>query len=164
MIKFLVAVLFLTCPFTQFLMALNSPANTSPLHIQTENYEGVIFPAEFASDSALWAYVNNLEDYWTPNAEDIAQLEANLPAFLEANAEQFNRDIVAELPDYIRQYLGYTVEGQRLIYVNAVCGHGGNYDWRNELIGVEDGGDCYFQVVYNFETGEFSELIVNGQA
>ena len=46
----------------------------------------------------------------------------------------------------------------------------GNYfcsdeaNWRQELVMVIDGGECYFQVEYDVEGGLFTKLLVNGEA
>jgi hypothetical protein len=37
-------------------------------------------------------------------------------------------------------------------------------DWRQNVISVEDGGECYFQVEYDLESGTFIWLMVNGEA
>ena len=37
-------------------------------------------------------------------------------------------------------------------------------DWRAVLVGVHDGGDCYFTVEYGAKRGTFSRFTVNGEA
>jgi hypothetical protein len=64
---------------------------------------------------------------------------------------------------YKRQYVGLLKNKQRLIWGKFFCSALGT-NWRREPIDVDDGGDCYFQVLFNVDTGQFSELMVNGEA
>lgn len=154
------AILFLACP----LLTEMGSSSDSPIYLDTDDYEGVILPAAQFEDFHLWAGIEEPDGFWMPSADDIAELEVNLTEFIEENEDEFRRDIVEDLPDYIRQYLGYVAEGQRWIYVNALCNHGDGLDWETDIVFVADGGDCFFQVIYNADTGEFSDLSINGEA
>jgi hypothetical protein len=50
-----------------------------------------------------------------------------------------------------------------LILGNFFCDSAG-VDWRENLVSIEDGGDCYFQVEYDVDRGFFILLLVNGEA
>jgi hypothetical protein len=105
------------------------------------------------------------EGAWTPTTADIAALEANLPDFLSASTDPHRRTdppIVDRLPDYMRQYLGIVVDGQEMIYANFFCTIN-EMDWHTEVVFVMDGGDCFFQVTYDPQSGDFSNLSVNGE-
>lgn len=68
--------------------------------------------------------------------------------------------------DYFRQYGGIKLSGKRFIYVNAVR-HGAfgrtKFPWKSEAIRICDGGDTSWGALYDPETGDFSQLAVNGQ-
>ena len=125
----------------------------------------VIFTAEEAE-----AYRNEINaqaaEFWTPADADVAALETDLPAFLQTAEHPWLRPsppIWERVPDYQRQDLGILEEGERVIYANFFC-NAHDIDWENELVFILDGGDCYFQVKYNVESGEFYDLSVNGEA
>jgi hypothetical protein len=64
---------------------------------------------------------------------------------------------------YYRQYVGVVVAGRKLIYVNGICEKPPSY-WRRALVDVCDGGACYWGVLYDPSTGEFSQFEMNGVA
>jgi hypothetical protein len=37
-------------------------------------------------------------------------------------------------------------------------------DWKSSYIMVADGGSCFWNALYNVDTGELEYLIVNGEA
>ena len=54
-----------------------------------------------------------------------------------------------ELQNYKRQYIPVKDEkGNKYIWVNCFCDDFG-IDWRNEIVLVMDGGDCYFNFYIN---------------
>ena len=102
---------------------------------------------------------------WTPTQEMIALLEWRLPEFLAQNQNKFNTTkppIVERLAQYKTQYWGENENGKRVIVVNAMCSP--LPDWQTRRIFVADGGDCYFTVKYDADTGTFFDLLVNGEA
>jgi hypothetical protein len=89
-----------------------------------------------------------------------------LPAFLETAEHPWLRldpPIVQRAPDYMRQYFGLIVNGEEIIYANFFC-NAHETDWHNEFVDIMDGGDCYFQLKYDPQSGEFFDLSVNGEA
>ncbi|HMQ49773.1 MAG TPA: hypothetical protein PKA00_20045 [Saprospiraceae bacterium] len=53
-------------------------------------------------------------------------------------------------------------DGQKEIWINFFCDDWGNDNWKSGLMIVEDGGNCYFNLKVNLETGTYSELYING--
>lgn len=129
------------------------------------NANSVIFPAEQSAE--YWREMNTQTDeFWTPTAADVAALEADLIPFLQTAEDRHFRPsppIWERVPEYKRQYMGLVEEGERVIYANFFCDADAT-NWQEELVFVMDGGDCFFNVKYNTETGEFYDLIVNGEA
>ncbi len=124
-------------------------ANTMPQPVTGAGFEGVIL-----GDGA-----------WTPDAEMIAALAPRLPAYLAQNQAKFNPaqpPIIERLAQYKFQYWGETPNGKRVIVVNAFCA---NFDdWKTRRVMVLDGGDCFFNLKYDVDSGTFSDLQVNGEA
>ena len=128
--------------------------------IPAASYCGVIFHAEqpFFPPSAGWAY-------WTPTDTDIRRAEMRLGAYLLVNASPLAKKLIR----YNRQYVGVFRDGRRVIYINCFREDSKarwwmDRDWWTKPVVVDDGGDRYFQVWYDVESCEFSDLHINGEA
>ena len=127
-----------------------------------------LFTEERAEQIGIGSWVasdTEFGGYWTPTQEDIQTLEGKLDSFLREHAESFRRQPPAweQLDDYQRQYVGVIINDKRAIYGNFFCTETG-VDWRKEWVLVMDGGDCFFQLQFDVESGTFTELMVNGEA
>ena len=103
---------------------------------------------------------------WLPTVEDVLALEQQLITYLPQQHRAFDSlqaPIEERLPTYKRQYWGVVENGRRLISANFFC-ESSRYDWMEREVIVIDGGDCYFRLWYDVETGAFSNLMVNGSA
>src|SRR6478735_3509131 len=107
MLKLLLLSLFLTCPLSTLFFAnlYQAPSSNNPILVSEQDYTGVIFPASTIPDLSPLINAQAITAYRTLSTEDIAELEAQLPEFLAANVDEFNRDILNDLPNYVRQYL-----------------------------------------------------------
>ncbi len=102
---------------------------------------------------------------FTPDAASIQVLESLLPDYLARQQDKFNKlklPIVERLATYRLQYWGEVQDGKQMIFVNAFCTDIPN--WRTQQVLVLDGGDCFFNVLYDPATKTFSHLSVNGEA
>lgn len=64
---------------------------------------------------------------------------------------------------YNRQYLPYiSKNGSKHVRVICLCKEGHNNKWKDGIILVDDGGDCYFELIINLKTNTFSDLMING--
>ncbi|MEA2594866.1 MAG: hypothetical protein QOF01_1335 [Thermomicrobiales bacterium] len=140
------------------------PIDTAPAawtQVSGNGYVGVIVDAETAPGLARWLTGQEVTAGWEPTPDDVAALEAALPAFL-ATAPQASAELRQRLPEYKRQYAGIIdSDGRPVILVNAFCDAAGS-DWHSEPVLVLDGGDCFFHVTYDPEGGTFSGLTING--
>jgi hypothetical protein len=129
--------------------------------------EAVIFTAANAEEQSaeLW-FGFDAEEYWTPGEEEIIALEEGLEAFLRAEAGDRYPHLYEELSSYKRQYFGIVNEDGREIFGVFFCASYYEYfdNWDESLAAVNDGGDCFFELRYNVETGTFSDLSVHGEA
>jgi hypothetical protein len=55
-------------------------------------------------------------------------------------------------------------KGEKEVWVNCFCSTWGNDRWKTEVMGVKDGGNCYFNFKINLKAGKFYEMSVNGVA
>lgn len=107
-----------------------------------------------------------------PTAEEAAAAEAVLVEALpverdrqtEYRREQLD-EVLADLAGYERQYAAAEVDGSTLLYVNALCTTdvaGG--DLSTTVIGVDDGGSCFWNAIVDLDQAELVHISVNGQA
>lgn len=145
--------------------------------IQEPDYRGVLFSAvetERLGGQLIFQTNVNPVEFWSPSAEDIARMEAQmLPALL--TYEQLSdgvgypaRPLEEALPDYGRHYFGYfNTDGEAVIYASFFC-NASVEQLLEEARLLEEGslfvggGDCYFQIHYNTDTDEYFGLSVNG--
>lgn len=150
------------CTFADFL-----PPTSANIHITTDTLDGVIFTAENAAEAGLQYEFNDpILEYWTPTTDQALALEMGLTSFLQtaSTSEQNRAQLLENLAAYRRQYFGIAFKGgERLIYASYFCDD--RFDqWLVAYIAVDDGGACFFQVVYNPAANLFSNLRVNGSA
>lgn len=132
--------------------------------VQTETYTGAIFPEAVTAEN-LKMFNTSADGAWTPSEADVAGLESGLTAFLQENSDAVNDTsrILSRLPDYERQYFGLVQGGDKLIQANFFC-DGEDFDWQETAVLVDDGGDCYFQVIYNTGDETYLSLRINGES
>lgn len=137
------------------------PASTL---VETEAYTGAIFSAEKTAVFISWLG-ESADDFWTPTVEEVAAFEAGLPSYLQTVDIPYRdtQPILERLPAYTRQYFGLVRGDEQLIYGNFFCDTW-EMDWGETAVVVMDGGDCYFQVTYDVNTGEYTSLWINGEA
>lgn len=105
---------------------------------------------------------------WTPDAAQIAGLEAALPALIDAELKQRWPNETLTALGYYRQYAGLVVAGRRIIYVNGVDhgvitrGPDPDESWRKQPIGICDGGPITFGVEYDPQAKTFADFAFNG--
>lgn len=127
--------------------------------VETDSYEGAIFPSQEALRS-LRLLDQEADDAWTPSVADVAAAEAKLTSYLRSRG----RGQLAERSrEYQRQYFGFVQGDVRLLMINFFCDPL-ETDWRNAAVSIDDGGDCYFQALYDINLGSFTALYVNGES
>lgn len=126
--------------------------------VETDSLQGVIFTAEQIAANPHWP---NNNDPWTPSEAAVIALEEQLTGYLQDN----HPDLWQKLDDYTRQYWGtITPDGNRAVYANFFCDADRIASWRTDFVMGIDGGDCYFQTLYDIEDGLFVWLAINGEA
>jgi len=129
------------------------------------NQNWVIFTKSQAKRMGVASWPVERDDYWTPSADDILKLEEKIAEYLSQNSNLLYRQppVWERLDEYQRQYIGLELGGKQIIFGNFFC-TSGRVNWREELVFMLDGGDCYFQVEYDVESGSFIMLMVNGES
>lgn len=108
------------------------------------------------------------EASWQPGADQIAALEAALPAALVASTARDDQDWSRFPGDWRRQYVGLVRGGRRYVYGNffprRLSDDIGPGRWRTDPVLVCDGGPAFFGVEYDVEAGRITRLDFNGVA
>ncbi|MBX3064896.1 MAG: hypothetical protein KF726_18080 [Anaerolineae bacterium] len=155
------------CSALDWLTTLTS----SNIYIDQDGIAGVIFDPSATYISDVESISKQILDttfdgYWMPDTADVLALESALPAYLDQQAAA-GRDVegvAAKLPDYKRQYIGFIAGGEKMLYANYFCDAFDDDRWLHDWLYVMDGGNCFFQVVYQVSSGEFRYLSINGYA
>lgn len=70
---------------------------------------------------------------------------------------------IISLPNYRRQFIPVTnSKGDKEVWVNCFCAD--ESYWRTQVVSVDDGGNCYFNVKINLTKSLCYDLMVNGSA
>jgi hypothetical protein len=141
-----------------------APEDTATF-ISGETYSGWIMTAQQAED-AMPMFVDRDRPYFGMQVteEQIAEAEAALPAYVQSQPRATPR-LIEDLQTgvYERQYIGYSLEFQFLLVINAYCDETGG-DPSHGVVMVMDGGDCFWNATYDLTQGRFISLSVNGDA
>lgn len=127
---------------------------------------GIIFSKERTEEFASRLPITGelTPPFWTPTVEQVRASEKLLPEFIRRNVPK-NRKPIGILSKYKRQYLGITKNGKAQIYINAFCEQywSQKKDWQSKFVFVFDGGNCYFQILFDPMTNEFTNFVINGE-
>jgi hypothetical protein len=132
--------------------------------IKIGKVEGAIVPRERGEDFVKALTGTARKDFWTPVKEDVRKLEEKIEFHLRKVSDKRSPALWSKLAEYKRQYAGIVENGRRKIYANFFCDRAKITDWKTRPVAVEDGGDCFFQIKYDVDTGTFSDLYINGEA
>jgi hypothetical protein len=124
--------------------------------VTINGHEGVIVPVD-ETPSLLMETGIESEDYWMPSESDLQLAEDELEQHMSRSP-----GLGAGMLDAMRQYGGFIEDGERKIYVNSFCAEFDN--WRSNVVFVLDGGACFWQAIYNVDTGEIEAIYVNFDA
>lgn len=114
-----------------------------------------------------WVFGKNYAG-WTPGDKDIETSEKLLnDCFDKQKSGTVNRLLNRKPDDYDRQFIGaIDPNGDKIIWINCFCkGEESSFkDWKNKIVFVNDGGDCFFNVKINITKNTYYDLMVNGVA
>lgn len=73
-------------------------------------------------------------------------------------------DYIINLKRYKRQYVAsINSKGEKVVWVNCFC-DAWDFNWKKNLIFVNDGGNCFFNLKINLTTEAYFDFSVNGEA
>jgi len=149
--------------------------NISPDNFLIDTSKIAIFPC----DTNLNLFKNCINTALTN--EDIKEIEELLRKCIEEYNPEMERkfyeykakhpssnlekeQFTIKLSRYKRQYIAVVnSRGEKVVWINCFCNTYDN-NWKENLIFVKDGGNCFFNLKVNLKTGKYYDLIVNGEA
>lgn len=129
----------------------------------TDGVKGVIVPERDVPDLTNWGADGPIEGVWTPGKADIAARESRIETAAASSQSPSGDPKPDSLKGYARQYGGIIEAGERKIFVNGFC-RVDDDTWLSHPYIVMDGGNCYFQAIYNVEDQTFERFQFNGDA
>jgi len=150
---------YIKCLAIMLVLVWASFCSASASEARAGDPQGIIFSAEQIKGQK---FVTAPGPYWTPSQEQIDKLEKKLPAYLKDQAMSHSKPLKIDLSKYKRQYFGYSLNGKKVIYINAFSHSFDN--WKNTLVFVFDGGQSFFQATFDPEANKFVSFSVNGDA
>jgi hypothetical protein len=102
---------------------------------------------------------------WSPTEANLDTLDANISQISNMKIYGWDSRIHIDHPEqYFRQYIAVLVDDKEKIFVNAFCDKEPPSNWHDRLFLVIDGATCYWQVLYDPATKQFSNLRINARA
>jgi hypothetical protein len=129
-------------------------------HFRGDGFEGIVVVP--SSKLVPPVYGHDEEGYFTPDDEQIRRFETGLAAHLRASPPERSPELYAKYASYHRRYVGMKIKGEKKLYTSFYCPS--FKEWERPDVDVDDGGDCYFQVIYDVARGLYESVSVNGQA
>jgi hypothetical protein len=119
-------------------------------------------PADLTSDDLLaieTLFTNCIDEYNVEKEKEYLKMKEKQPRsklskdFYVIDAKRHKRQYIAVIND----------KGEKEVWINCFC-NSWDRNWRKEIIGVEDGGNCFFNLKINLTLKKYYELMVNGHA
>ena len=106
---------------------------------------------------------------WTPTDDDVQKALLKIYEFIDnpsgANDLE-NKEIIKiknKFSSYKVQFVGVEINGEKRIWCNFFCSDSFDY-WKKNVVIVDDGGFCFWQIEYDYKTGKCINFISNGYA
>jgi hypothetical protein len=140
--------------------------NALPLMV-SHGARGVVLPSNVARRDLSLRRTDG-EDYWVPSEDDVAELESSLKDAIKARLAGANQEppsaerdadvaaltqIQMHLGEYVRQYAGVVVNGNRRVLLNAFPED--TYCYRDQLVVIRDGGAWFWTIQYDVKLHQF---------
>ena len=111
-----------------------------------------------------------LGTFFTPTKAEIEKLEEGLPAMIREELHgkpATSPPLWERVTTYKRQYVAFVDSGgTHWIWGNFMCtnpGRPGSDAWRNKVLRVDKGGDCFFNVEFSPDTGKYRRFKLGGE-
>jgi hypothetical protein len=171
-LRFNIILLTITCCLTS-IFSCDQPSdkkgivkNESLISIQYDTSNTTIIPFDPEGGSPF----DNSYKSTVLSQSDLKSIDSLLNACLANYNKRFEKDHKELTIDYKKYNYRKQVivvankNGEKEVWLNCFCKSRGSDKWKTEIISVDDGGKCYFNLKINLTTQKFYELVVNGYA
>lgn len=133
---------------------------------QAQDSHAVLLPESAAAELAHLCSRESpkIDGTWVPSATVLATMESHLDQIADLSSSAMKKSRQKDPHEAYRQYIGVLIGGQRYVYINGFCYKPDGSSWNKHLSDVCDGGECHWGVLYNVQSGKFSDLRANGNA
>lgn len=142
--------------------ALTSLAAVFPAQGEGPSEDFAILPIDKAEEVVRFyrraPLGSSVDGYWFPSRSEVLEAEKRLPDFF-AKAKKRPK---GGLETFNRQYMGIVVQGRKILYISFFSKTSIDMDWKREPAKVFDGGDIFWRIEYDPESGTFSNYQANG--
>ena len=135
------------------------------IYVTKQKVEGYVFTKDFH----IWGFPPEYNRY-TPTKQDIEIAESILQenAIFICNAVMHknlrHNCAKKKLRSYVRQYVGYIIDNKKIVKTFFSKRRSINiHNYKEDIIGVQDGGTDYWQVSINLSDYTLFGLSVNGE-
>jgi len=100
---------------------------------------------------------------WEPDPQVLLELKAQLEPYTKDKAQKGGRKL-KNWSEYTFQYQGKEEKGRKYVFVNALCHKHPEWNLEQQMILVDDGGTCFFNLKFDPARRQYYDLIINGEA
>lgn len=122
-----------------------------------------VLGTSFAAQAQTWMQLSGGAFVITPDQLD--RVQRTLASRVSAAAKARGLKLPS-WQEFLLQYRSRYIKGLRVIEVQGSCQREPDIDIRKEFIGdqVDDGGTCYFMVLYVVDSHHYSNVVFHGYA
>jgi hypothetical protein len=176
-LTFIIAIFIISCSTNQTTNDEGTDNKAVEANFKLSDSQYVIF-----QDSSKLRWIFEDSEPTSLNEQELIEIERIIQIAIEKNNKE-QADFLAErnsnypndpwtetgfelsIKGYYRQYVPVINErGEKEVWINFFCDPWGTTDWKSNILHVDDGGNCYFNLKANLKTGTYYELSINGYA
>ena len=107
-------------------------------------------------------FYKDYDTFWNPTEKDLELIGSITEGAFRRETADFEDAVRFDYNKYFFQIVSYVEDGKKLAYVNALCDSENLYNWKNYFYNVNDGGDCFWQVIVDLKSNTYSDFSMNG--
>ena len=107
-------------------------------------------------------FYEDVDTFWSPTKKEKDLITSISEDAFHRETADFDDSVRFNFDEYFLQIVPYVKRGQKVAYVNALCDGENLSNWKSYFYNVNDGGDCFWQVMVDLENETFSGFSMNG--
>lgn len=118
----------------------------------------VLMAGGLANADNTW--VKTKEGSWEPDEIVLTAMKTGIEAYVKNEVKVQGYQLV-DWDEYMFQYRTVELDGQKIIWINALCGKRDTRELESFTL-TSGGGSCFFSLTYDPEKKRYYDFIVNG--